>query len=123
MWRRCCDARDPDSRLLVAEDGEGLSAFAARRRLPTSEPIGTEGEATAIHVLRRSQRRGLGRELVPRLFAFMAGRGMASARLWGLRENWGAHAFYRRLGGVEGPSGRRRRTAIATWRWPASGIL
>ena len=32
----------------------------------------------------------------------MGGRGMASAGLWVLRENGGARAFYRRLGGVEG---------------------
>ncbi len=32
MWRRWCDAGDPDRLLLVAGDAEGLSAFAACRR-------------------------------------------------------------------------------------------
>lgn len=102
MWRRWCDAGDPDRLLLVAGDGEGLSAFAACRRLPPSEPIGTEGEVTAIYVLRRAQRQGIGLGMMRGLFAFMGGRGMASAGLWVLRENGGARAFYRGLGGVEG---------------------
>lgn len=101
MWRRWCDAAEPDRLLLVAEDADGLLAFAACRRLPAGEPIGTEGEVTAIYVLRRAQRRGTGRELLLRLIAFMAERGMASAGLWVVRENAGARAFYRALGGVE----------------------
>lgn len=122
MWRRWCDARDPDRLLLLAEDGAGLSAFAACRRLPASDPIGTEGEVTAIYVLRRAQRRGIGRALMGRLFALMAGRGMASAGLWVLRENEGARAFYRTLGGVEGiersegADGHRHVEVACIWR-------
>lgn len=96
------DAADPDRLLLVAEDAGGLCAFAACRRLPPGGGIGTDGEVTALYVLRRAQRRGAGRELMGRLLAFMAERGMASAGLWVLRENEGARAFYRALGGVEG---------------------
>ena len=102
MWRRWFDAADPDRLLLVAEDAEGVFAFGACRRLPPVEPIGTEGEVTAIYVLRRAQRRGTGRELMGRLFSFMSARGVASAGLWVLRENATARAFYRELGGVEG---------------------
>ncbi|MBD0274175.1 MAG: GNAT family N-acetyltransferase [Acetobacteraceae bacterium] len=104
MWRRWFAAADPDRLLLVAEDVGGLAAFGACRRLPPDEPIGTEGEVTAIYVLRRAQRRGAGRGLMEGLFAFMAARGMASAGLWVLRENAGARAFYRGLGAAEGAS-------------------
>ncbi|GAA0605474.1 GNAT family N-acetyltransferase [Craurococcus roseus] len=122
MWRRWCDARDPDRLLLVAEDDAGLSAFAACRRPAPSEPIGAEGEVTAIYVLRRAQRRGIGRELMGRLFAFMAGRGMASAGLWVLRENEGARAFYHGLGAAEGverseeADGHRHVELACVWR-------
>lgn len=101
-WRRWCDARDPDRLLLVAQDAEGLCAFAACRRLPPGGPAGADGEVTALYVLRRAQRRGAGRELLLRLLAFLAERGMDSAGLWVLRENEGARAFCRALGGVEG---------------------
>lgn len=122
MWRSWCDARDPDRLLLVAADAEGLCAFAACRRLPPAEPIGTDGEVTAIYVLRRAQRRGTGRELIGRLIAFMAERGMASAGLWVLRENEAARAFYRKLGGVEGAErteaskGRSHVEVACVWR-------
>lgn len=122
MWRRWFDACDPDRLLLVAEDSGGLCAFAACRRLPPAEPVGTDGEVTAIYVLRRAQRRGTGRGLMARLFSFMAARGMASAGLWVLRENHAARAFYRGLGGVEGAerveeAGGHRHVEIAcVWR-------
>ncbi len=101
MWRRWFDAGDPDRLLAVAEDAEGLSGFAACRRPPSDAPIGTEGEVTAIYVLRRAQRRGIGRAFMAELLRFMAGRGMASAGLWVLRGNEGARLFHRGLGGVE----------------------
>lgn len=122
MWRRWLDADDPDRLLLVAEDAEGVAALAACRRLPPADPLGTDGEVTAIYVLRRAQRRGVGRELMGRLFSFMATRGLGSAGLWVLRENEGARAFYRGLGGVEGAErseeadGRRHFEVSCAWR-------
>jgi ribosomal protein S18 acetylase RimI-like enzyme len=122
MWRRWFDARDPDRLLLVAEDAGGVAGFAACRRLPQAEPVGTEAEVTAIYVLRRAQRRGVGRDLMSRLFSFMAERGMASAGLWVLRENEPARAFYRGLGGVEGAEraeeadGHRHVEVSCVWR-------
>jgi ribosomal protein S18 acetylase RimI-like enzyme len=105
VWRRGLDLGDPDRLLLVAEDaGGGIVGFAACWRSPPDVPLGTDAEVSAIYVLRRAERRGLGRALMRRLFAFMAGRGMNSAGLWVLRENAGARAFYGGLGAVEGAS-------------------
>ena len=77
---------------------------------------------TALYVLRRAQRRGTGRELLIRLLASMAERGMESAGAWVLRENNGARAFYRALGGVEGDEfavesdGHRHVEVSCVWR-------
>jgi ribosomal protein S18 acetylase RimI-like enzyme len=108
IWSRSLEAKHPDFRLLVAEDGGGLVGFGACRRADAGT-VNADGEVVAIYLLRRAQRRGTGRALLTSLFSLMALRGMRSAGLWVLRENTGARGFYRRLGASEG---RHRTEAI-----------
>ncbi len=56
-----------------------------------------------LHVAARAQGRGLGRLLMARAAAILAGEGVARLWLTVIRENAQARAFYRAIGGEEGP--------------------
>jgi ribosomal protein S18 acetylase RimI-like enzyme len=77
--------------------GFGSAADARGTDLPTS------GEITAIYLLDKVKRRGLGRTLLSGLLGALAERGHRSAGLWVLVENHVARQFYQALGGRAGP--------------------
>jgi GNAT superfamily N-acetyltransferase len=65
--------------------------------------LGATGEITAIYLLDKVKRRGIGRMLLSGLLAALANRGHRSAGLWVLVDNHGAHRFYEMLSARAGP--------------------
>jgi GNAT superfamily N-acetyltransferase len=74
------------------------SATAAR-----SPALGASGEVTAIYLLDKFKRRGIGRMLLNGLLGALVARGHLSAGLWVLAANHGSRCFYEALGGNTGP--------------------
>jgi GNAT superfamily N-acetyltransferase len=82
--------------VVVEEDGiAGLASCG-----PPREPeLGCDGEFWAIYLLRRAQRRGLGRALMAEMARSMLAEGRRSACLWVVSANAPATGFYAALGG------------------------
>ena len=66
--------------------------------------LGSSGEVTAIYLLDRVKRRGLGRTLFGSLMRALAARGHAAVGLWVLIANEGTRRFYEAQGGRPGPT-------------------
>ncbi|MBN9082360.1 MAG: hypothetical protein BGP04_07495 [Rhizobiales bacterium 62-17] len=87
--------------VLVAEcAGEvvGFSSYGDQRASELLEQ-GLTGEITALYLLRRVQKQGLGLALMVAMANGLIARGHRAASLWVLRENLQARGFYERLGG------------------------
>ena len=86
----------------VAErpDG-GFAAFAScgAQRDPGFANSGYPGEFTAVYVLKKDQRRGLGTRLMTAMMADRTDRGLTGYTLWVPRENIPARSLYEQLGG------------------------
>jgi ribosomal protein S18 acetylase RimI-like enzyme len=99
-WQRNLSRPIPDSAVFVAEiaadDVVGFGACSRQRALP----LQYRGEVLALYVLRRAQRRGIGRGLMARMANFLMDRGLYSAGLWVVRDNLPARCFYEALGGA-----------------------
>lgn len=92
---------------VALEDGVPVGfARCNRQSNPKLVPLGFDGEIASIYLLRRVQRRGLGRGLMARLAEHLTFVGCASAAVWVLRDAPKARGFYEALGaapvGVEG---------------------
>lgn len=86
--------------LAVAEDGALLGFIAVcQAREPA---LGAAGEISGLYLLRRAQRRGLGRALLAAGAARLLAEGLASAGAWALDANAPARAFYAATGAMPG---------------------
>ena len=63
------------------------------------EQLSQAAEVYAIYVLRRAQRKGIGRRLMALLARDFELRGWRSLCLWVARDNYPARQFYEQLGG------------------------
>ncbi|MCX7899929.1 MAG: GNAT family N-acetyltransferase, partial [Methylocystis sp.] len=97
-WKRIFDegAHDPAQAVFIAEDGEGIAGFALCRRLRSEKlaPLGFEGEITSVYLLRRAQRRGVGRRLLRLAASHLVAAGCRSAAVWVFRDAPHARRFY-----------------------------
>lgn len=100
-------------RLLAACDGRMTEVFAARKeghivgfcaiapqRAAPLAAQGWAGEVTALYILSRAQRQGLGRMLLSAAAHRMLDCGVSRASVWVLSSNQPARRFYEALGGV-----------------------
>ncbi len=95
MWRSNIGG---DTRVfLVRETGMivGFGACGPQR----DQDLPFAGEIGALYVLRRAQRRGVGRALMEALARALAADGRGNAALWVLHGNIPAQRFYETLGG------------------------
>jgi GNAT superfamily N-acetyltransferase len=105
-WRDIFHAQEDDGAsavfLAMSEDDEP-KGFAAcgRQRVERVEAAGFAGEFTAIYLLGRAQRRGLGRALMGVMAKHLIAKGLSSASVWVFRDNPDARRFYEALGGEE----------------------
>lgn len=107
-WReRIVSGDDAQAVFVALEEGVPVGfARCSRQTNPKLAPLGFEADIASIYLLRRAQRRGLGRRLMARLATHLLDAGCASAAVWVLRDSPGARGFYEALGaapvGVEG---------------------
>jgi GNAT superfamily N-acetyltransferase len=108
-WRGNLSDDDPATAAFLALDDAGSPAgfgFCRRQRSEKLLPLGFSGEITSLYLLRRLQRRGVGRRLVARMADHLCGQGCGAAAVWVFREAAPARRFYEILGatptGVEG---------------------
>ncbi len=103
-WReifRDNDGDDACAVFLVSGGGEPPCGFGAcgRQRSPRLAEAGFPGEFAALHLLRRAQRRGIGRALMGAMAEHLIVNGFSSASVWVFRDNPQARLFYEALGG------------------------
>lgn len=92
------DATNPIATFVAAEPSREIVGFASCG--PTEQSIpGYLGEFRAIYLLRRAQRRGLGRRLMAEMARHLLDQSYPSATLWVAEGNGRARAFYEALGG------------------------
>ncbi|HEY8126252.1 MAG TPA: GNAT family N-acetyltransferase [Methylocystis sp.] len=107
-WRERIGSVDDAQAVFIALENGAPVGFAkcSRQSNPRLVPLGFDGDIGSIYLLRRAQRRGLGRRLMARLAQHLIGAGCASAAVWVLRDSPKARGFYEALGaapvGVEG---------------------
>lgn len=77
----------------------GFCAIAPQRAAPLAAQ-GWAGEITALYLVARAQRQGLGRMLMSAAAHRMLDCGVTRASVWVLSSNQPARAFYEALGGV-----------------------
>ncbi|MCW3477277.1 GNAT family N-acetyltransferase [Limobrevibacterium gyesilva] len=85
-------------RLFVVRDAAGIVGFGSCGDQRAAE-LPYSGEITALYVLRRAQRQGVGRRLMDVLARDLAAAGHHSAALWVMHGNDPAIRFYTALGG------------------------
>ena len=107
MWAEILAADDSSivhvvERLGIGSDEPDIVGFgsAADARGPE---LGTSAEITAIYLLDKVKRCGIGRRLLSGLLPTLAAHGHHSAGLWVLVENRDARTFYETLGARTGP--------------------
>ena len=100
MWATMLACREPVV-VQVAEAETGIVGFGSAGAA-LSAALGTTAEVTAIYLLDRAKRRGIGRALFAALVRALAARGHRSAGLWVLANNQGSRRFYEALGGRAG---------------------
>lgn len=83
--------------VFVAESDHKIVGFASCGAEREGDPV-YRGELFAIYILKFSQGRGIGRQLVRCAANDLLGRGLSSMLVWVLAEN-PARGFYERLGG------------------------
>jgi len=82
---------------LAEQDGAVVGFGSCGRQRDESLPFA--GEIGALYVLRRAQRRGIGRRLMAAMAGDLLAQGWSSASLWVLEDNAPARRFYEALGG------------------------
>jgi ribosomal protein S18 acetylase RimI-like enzyme len=104
FWAQVIAEAQGKSFCFVASAGERVVGFASGGSRQHSEDM-TRGEVYALYVLPEFQGRGVGRRLVATSFERMLELGMKEGRIWTLRENAPARAFYSRIGGAATDAG------------------
>jgi ribosomal protein S18 acetylase RimI-like enzyme len=104
QWQQTIETpNDPDdAAVFVAQDeGKRIVGFGccSRQRSQEMAAKGFNGEFQAIYVLRSSQGRGLGRDLMNEMTRHLTTRSISGVSCWVLRENEHARRFYEALGG------------------------
>ncbi|WP_316199005.1 MULTISPECIES: GNAT family N-acetyltransferase [unclassified Bradyrhizobium] len=105
-WRRIlltdCTSSEPHHRVFLATQEGALLGFGSygRQRDHEITARGFTGEFSAIYILRRAQRRGIGRKLMTLMAAKLLHEGFHSASLLVLRDNRAACEFYEHIGGA-----------------------
>ena len=109
QWRRTLARPVQGGAVFVAElDGAPVGfGFCGPQR---EDDRLADGEFYALYLLRRAQRRGLGRALMAAMARTLLGHGMRSADCWALEGNRTALAFYAAMGGL---ADTRRVEAVA----------
>lgn len=74
-------------------------AACGRQRSPRLAEAGFPVEFSGLYLLRRAQRRGIGRALIGVMAAHLIAKGFSSASVWVFRDNPDARLFYEALGG------------------------
>ncbi|HET6196786.1 MAG TPA: GNAT family N-acetyltransferase, partial [Acetobacteraceae bacterium] len=97
MWR---DAMARTVSVQLAEYDGAIVGFGSSRPQPDAS-LPYAGEIGALYVLRRAQRRGVGRLLMAAMARDLLAGGHGSASLWVLEGNAPARRFYEALGGAE----------------------
>lgn len=103
-WRAILSEPDapPQSAVFVAlaENGTVVGfASCGRQRNDVIVEAGYKGEFSAIYILNAAQRRGVGRRLMALMAQNLLARGLDTASLWVLRNNFPSRRFYEALGG------------------------
>jgi GNAT superfamily N-acetyltransferase len=89
--------------IFVAEEaGQVLGFIAVCRARETA--LGAAGEISGLYLLRRAQRRGIGRALLATGAARLLAEGFHAAGAWALDANAAARAFYAATGAIPGTS-------------------
>jgi GNAT superfamily N-acetyltransferase len=108
-WRGHLSSSDPAAATFLALDATGAPAGFGHCRRQHSEkllPLGFSGEIASLYLLRRLQRRGVGRRLLGAMARHLIDQGCDSAAVWTFRDAAHARAFYAAQGatptGVEG---------------------
>jgi GNAT superfamily N-acetyltransferase len=108
-WRGNLTEADPATANFLALDETGRPAGFGHCRHQRSEkllPLGFSGEITSLYLLRRIQRRGVGRRLLGEMARHLRASGCDSAAVWAFRDATQARAFYEAQGatptGIEG---------------------
>lgn len=96
---RLADATDPTATFVAIEIGCGIVGFGVCGPVRIGPP-GYRGEIHALYLVDSAKRRGIGRRLMARMAAWLAGHELSPALVWVLAGNHAARAFYERLGGV-----------------------
>jgi L-amino acid N-acyltransferase YncA len=101
FWRQAI-LNDKETNVLVAVDelSDAVVGFAAcgRQRAAT---MSFTGEIQAIYLLKRSRRKGIGRQLIVALSQALATRSITSTCAWVARDNLPARRFFTALGGAD----------------------
>jgi GNAT superfamily N-acetyltransferase len=98
MWRNNVAKRTRQECVYVAEDENGaVVGFAAGGPERAGDPL-YRGEIYAIYMLKKFQRRGIGRRLIAAIARRLLQAGFESMRIWVLAKN-PSRGFYEALGG------------------------
>ena len=84
--------------MLVAEAEEGVVGFCGFGRSRDEGVPASTGEVYGLYVLKRHQRRGMGKALMAGALAALAAQGFTAAFLWVLEKNHNARRFYEKNG-------------------------
>ncbi|QGM99291.1 GNAT family N-acetyltransferase [Methylocystis parvus] len=89
-----------DAAAILALDAQGPAGFGLCRRQRSEKlaPLGFTGEITSLYLLRRIQRRGVGRRLLGAMAAHLLEEGHDSASVWVFRDAAHARGFYEAQG-------------------------
>jgi ribosomal protein S18 acetylase RimI-like enzyme len=103
-WREIFRANDGDgvcAVFLVSGEGESPCGFGAcgRQRSPRLAEAGFPVEFWGLYLLRRAQRRGIGRALMGAMAKHLIAHGFSCASVWVFRDNPDARLFYEALEG------------------------
>ena len=100
-WRAILSAREAATATFVACEGNGVIGFSScgAQRDAGLVNLGFSGEISAIYILQRMHRRGVGRGLMSAAASHLVSQDHAGAALWVLSKNSLARGFYERLKG------------------------
>lgn len=105
-WETRLADSDPAAATFLALDEGGAAGFGHCRRQSSEKLAGFPGEIASIYLLRRIQRRGVGRRLLRRMAAHLRDHGCDGASVWVFRDAPHARRFYEAHGaaptGIEG---------------------
>jgi ribosomal protein S18 acetylase RimI-like enzyme len=95
QWR---SAIGSETRVFIFRDAGAIVGFGSCGP-PRHSDLPYDGEIGALYVLRRAQRRGIGRALMAAMAQGLVSTGRHNAALWVLHGNLPAQRFYEALGG------------------------